>query len=117
MTDTQTFEEMVLDEILLAKANWLGVVCASIAPGFISRKVASGAAGSLDYLRAFLKHKQAIVKDFPGRSEVWMKEVKIAEFEPRIGEDKKLVLDAYVAGLRIDVGEKMPPTMTMPANN
>jgi hypothetical protein len=105
--NTQSFEELCLDEIMLAKANWLGVVCACIVPGFIARKVERG---SMDQLRDFLKYKQAVVKDYRGRSEVWMKGVKIAEFEPRI-VDHKLVLDAYVAGLRVDVGEKLPPAM------
>lgn len=107
---TQTFEELCLDEILLGKANWLGVVCASIVPGFIARKVERGHDGSLQQLRDFLKHKDAVVKDYPNRSEVWVKGVKIAEFEPKI-VDHKLVLDAYVAGVRVDVGEKLPPAM------
>jgi hypothetical protein len=110
-TQTQSFEEMALDEIMLAKANWLGVVCAALVPGFIARRVRDNAKGSLDQLRDFLKHKEAVVKDYPNRSEVWSKGVKIAEFEPRIGEDKKLVLDAYVAGLRVQVGEPVLPVV------
>ncbi len=104
MNEPQSFESLVLDEIMLAKANWLGLVCAVLVPGFIARRVRDNAKGSLDQLRDFMKHKEAVVKDYPNRSEVWSKGVKIAEFEPRI-EDKKLVLDAYVAGLRVQVGE------------
>lgn len=115
MEEPSSFEDFILTEILLSKARWLGLCCACIVPGFIARKVERGHDGSLQQLRDFLKHRQAVVKDYPNRSEVWVKGVKIAEFEPKI-VDHKLVLDAYVAGLRVDVGEELPPAATVSTN-
>ncbi len=111
MGEPVDFDRFVLEEILTAKANWLGLVCASLLPTQLARL---DLPGNLENCRLFLKRRGATVKEFEGRSEVWIKRlngesVQLAEFKPRLDEDKKLGFDAQIAGLRVDVSGILTP--------
>lgn len=99
---TVTFDQFILGQILLSKAKFLGLVCAVIVPSEVARLDIKG---NLQKTIEFLKVHNAVIKEFYGadaRSEVFFKGVKIGVFIPRM-TDKKLDIQAFIAGVRVDV--------------
>lgn len=111
MSEPTSFDDFVIHELLEAKAKWLGILCAALIPPSMARM---DRPGNLDACREFLKQRNAVIKDYHGGSEVWVKGRMIGAFVPRL-EDGKLVLEASVANLRVDVGAPVVPPQ--PATN